>query len=97
MPVETRRGKASRQSLPSNGSMSLEELLQRFPGLAATIVGCLDHGSKKCLHACSRACRDAVSQTLKGLAVPCYPYDEMIYIRLLQSPRWQHLQTLRMQ
>jgi hypothetical protein len=81
---------------PSTGGDSLQELFIRFPGLAATIAGYLDQNSKKNLRACSRACRDAVDPTLKGITVPAEHAAAMVYLPLLQNARWHHLQDLRL-
>jgi hypothetical protein len=79
----------------SKAQSLLEQLFQRFPGTAAVVVACLDEGGKKRLRACSRACRAAVNPALKSVTVPP---DGMarIYIPLLQSACWRHLQELHL-
>jgi hypothetical protein len=73
--------------------LSLEELFQRFPGLAATIAGFLDEDGKKGLRLCSRTCKAAVDPvlthvTVRGVAASWGS------LPLLQSPSWRHLQEL---
>jgi hypothetical protein len=71
--------------------LSLEELFQRFPGLAATIAGFLDQDSKKSLRMCSRDCKAAVDPVLTCVAV----YGDVGgSLTLLQSPNWRHLREL---
>ena len=73
--------------------LSLEVLFQRFPGLAATIAGFLDQGSKKRLRMCSQACKAAVNPVLTRMTVWV---DTGRSLTLLQSPNWRHLQSLCM-
>lgn len=73
--------------------LSLEELLQRFPGLAATIVGSLDQDGKKALRICSRACKAAADPLLTRVRVAgqtngCIP--------LLFRSNWRHLHELHL-
>jgi hypothetical protein len=77
---------------PGPRCLSLEELFQRFPGLAATIAGLLDQGSKKGLRMCSRSCKAAVNPVLTHVGVL---EDVGGSLALLQSPNWQHLQELK--
>jgi hypothetical protein len=73
--------------------LSLEELFQGFPGLAATIAGFLDQGSKKRLRMCSRTCKAAVDPVLTYVRLRG---DVGGSLTLLQSPNWHHLQELHM-
>jgi hypothetical protein len=73
--------------------LSLEELFQRFPGLAATIADFLDQKSKKRLRLCSRTCKAAVNMVLARVKVS---EDVGGSLTLLQSPNWRHLQELHM-
>jgi hypothetical protein len=74
--------------------LSLEELFQRFPGLAATIAGFLDEDGKKALRMCSRDCKTAVDPVLTHVTVLWG--NTRPSLTLLQSPNWRHLQGLRM-
>jgi hypothetical protein len=76
--------------------LSLEELFQRFPGLAATIAGFLDQASKKRLRMCSRACRAAVDPVLTHVTVQWDDKGRSLALTQLQSPNWRHLQGLSM-
>ena len=97
------REQASQTSMPSGASsnkqgarcLSLEELFQRFPGLAATIAGFLDQDSKKSLRMCSRDCKAAVNPVLTCVRLRGR-VDTRRSLTLLQSPNWRHLQGLSM-
>jgi hypothetical protein len=73
--------------------LSLEELFQRFPGLAATIAGFLDQDGKKGLRMCSWTCKAAVNPVLTSVRVWGFMKASL---KLLQSPNWRHLQELHM-
>ncbi len=73
--------------------LSLEELFQRFPGLATSIAGFLDEDGKTGLRMCSLACKAAVDPVLTRVRVwGCIEAS----LKLLQSPNWRHLQELHM-
>jgi hypothetical protein len=76
--------------------LSLEELFQRFPGLAATIAGFLDQDSKKSLRMCSRDCKAAVDPVLTHVTVQWDDTGRSLALTQLQSPNWRHLQGLSM-
>jgi hypothetical protein len=78
---------------PGPRCLSLEELFQRFPGLAATIADFLNKDGKKRLRMCSRACKAAVDPVLTHVTVV---EDVGGSLTLLQSPKWCHLQGLRL-
>jgi hypothetical protein len=77
------------------GKALLEQLLQRFPGLAAHIIGWMDEDSTKGLRACSRTCRAAVTKMMKRAEL-YHSLDVKVDLQLVQTPRWQHLQELRL-
>ncbi len=86
MPAETSNGVV-------DGCLSLEEMFQRFPGVAAAIAGCLDQSDKKALRTCSRSCKAAVDPLLTHVTVAV---DIGGSISLLQRPNWGHLQELHL-
>ncbi len=90
-PTAMPAGASSNKQVPR--CLSLEELFQCFPGLAATIAGFLDQCSKKGLRMCSQTCKAAVDPVLTHVILL---EDVERSLTLLQGPKWRHLQGLRL-